>query len=68
MRGSEEMQKGQQSCKDLALMNFPAFKVKRDPVTCLAPLHTPQGPEGWSVMSASACLERSSLFPELGVV
>lgn len=68
MRDSEEMQRRQQSCKDLAVINFPAFKATRDPVTCLVPLHMPQSPEGWSVMSAAPCLERGSLFPELGVV
>lgn len=63
MTDSEEMQKRQQSCKDLAIINFPGFKVKRDLVTCLAPFPIPQGTEGLSVMSASPCLERGLFVP-----
>lgn len=53
MKDSEEMQR---DSKDLAVIDFPGFKVKRDPVTCLAPFHTPQGTEGWPVVSAKGAL------------
>lgn len=66
MRDSEEMQKEQQSCKDLAVINFTGFKVKRDLETCLAPFHIPRGTKGWSVMSASSCLERGLFVPWAG--
>lgn len=62
-RDSEEMQKRQQSCKDIDI-SFTDFKVKRDLVTCLAPFHTTQAMEGWSVISASkCCLERRVFVP-----
>lgn len=63
MRDSEEMQKRQQSWKDVDI-SFTDFKVKRDLVTCLAPFHITQDTEGWSVISASkCCLERRVFVP-----
>lgn len=63
MRDSEEMQKRQQSWKDVDI-SFIDFKVKRDLVTCLAPFHITQATEGWSVISASkCCLERRVFVP-----